>query len=91
MNGPKKYLLHYSSISLELSSSNEDYTAKMKEMKQMVAQVNHSLLSGQQSADKQHHDTQQRLTTAEKNLEQVQGKMANFESHPPTIGEVRLT
>ena len=57
----------------------------------MVAQVNHSLLSGQQSADKQHHDTQQRLTTAEKNLEQVQGKMANFESHPPTIGEVRLT
>ena len=61
----------------------------MSQMTQRITNVNNSLV-GLTGALHTHSGTvRDQLKTVEGNVEDLQEKMNAFESHPPTIGEVR--
>lgn len=88
MSAGKALLLPPSSLS-ELDSTREEYSGKMEQLQKLIVQVNTSLFSMRDSIGGQQLSAQRKLDTVEASVNTLQNRVSDFESHPPTIGEVR--
>lgn len=72
-----------------LATAGDASDSLMSKMTERVSGVNSSLLSLTLKLDSHSHDVKQQLKTVEGSVGDLQERMTAFESHPPTIGEVR--